>query len=149
MDPTGSLRVRKFKELRMRSPLGNLFRIAAFTLATIVLSATAAFAQSATPDEAMSPNGGVALGLTLTPAQKSAIYNAVFQQRAKPSAVMISTAVGAPVPQAAELSDLPAAATGDNPQAADLKYATVDKDVVVVDPVRMRVVDVIHDGIAP
>lgn len=129
--------------------MGHPARVVAFAIVSMVLSATAAFAQSATADEAVAPNGHVVQGLSLTPAQRHAIYTAVFQQRARPSPVMLSAAVGAPVPQAAELSDLPAAATGDNPQAADLKYAMVDKDVVVVDPVRMRVVDVIHGGNVP
>jgi hypothetical protein len=129
--------------------MGQLLRVSAFAIVAMVLGSAAAQAQTAMPDEAIAPGGNVMGSLVLTPAQKSAIYNAVFERRVKPSAVLLSTAVGAPVPQSAELIDLPDAAAGDSPWAADLKYATVDGDVVVVDPVRMRVVYVIHDSAKP
>jgi hypothetical protein len=90
----------------------------------------------------------------LTPAQKSAIYNAVQAQRVRSAArVIIHPAIGAPVPPSLTLSDLPAEALSvalpDQPgsdDAAFLKYAMVGDDVVVVDPIAMRVVDVIHRG---
>lgn len=90
----------------------------------------------------------------LTPAQKSAIYNAVQAQRVRSAArVIIHPAIGAPVPPSLTLSDLPAEAMSvalpDQPgsdDAAFLKYAMVGDDVVVVDPIAMRVVDVIHRG---
>jgi Protein of unknown function (DUF1236) len=123
--------------------------VSALVVAGLVLGSAAAFAQSAGPDEAVEPNGAVAQNLTLTPAQKSAIFNAVFQQGLKPYTVLLAAAVGAPVPQSVELIDLPDAATAGNPWAVDLKYALVEDNVVVVDPVRMRVVDVIHGGARP
>jgi hypothetical protein len=129
--------------------MGNLLRVSAFVIVAMVLGSAAAQAQSAGPDEAIAPGGNVMQSLVLTPAQKSAIYNAVFERRVKPSAVLLSSAIGATVPQSVELIDLPDTAAGDNPWAADLKYATVDDDVVVVDPVRMRVVYVIHDSAKP
>jgi hypothetical protein len=46
------------------------------------------------------------------------------------------------------LGDLPyVPVLGDD--ADVLKYATVERDVVVVDPIRMRVIDVIHSGAGP
>ena len=87
--------------------------------------------------------------LALTAGQRSAIYNIVIRERAKPHADQIAVAVGAPVPPTIELVDLPDQATADNPSAAFLKYAMVHGDVVVVDPVAMRVVDVIRNGAKP
>jgi len=41
---------------------------------------------------------------------------------------------------------LPAEASGDDLSVADLKYATVDDNVVLVDPASMRVVDIIRSA---
>jgi hypothetical protein len=108
-----------------------------------------ALAQSAGPDEAIQPDGTVRQNLALTAGQRSAIYNIVIRERAKPHADQIIVTVGAPVPPAVNLVDLPDQATVNNPSAALLKYAMVHGDVVVVDPVAMRVVDVIRNGVKP
>ena len=108
-----------------------------------------ALAQSAGPDEAVQPDGTVRQNLALTAGQRSAIYNIVIRERAKPHADQIIVTVGAPVPPAIVLVDLPDQATVNNPSAALLKYAMVHGDVVVVDPVAMRVVDVIRNGVKP
>jgi hypothetical protein len=121
-----------------------------------ILGCTAANAQSAGPDEAIGPNGKMAQNLALTAVQKKAIHDAVFQQQvkpyilAKPDNSALAPAVGAPVPQSADLASLPDTATANEPWAADLKYTMVDSDVIViVDPVHMQVVDVIRGGAAP
>jgi hypothetical protein len=115
-----------------------------------VFGSVAAFAQSVGPDEAIQPNGAVRQSVALTAAQKNAIHNAVFQQRVKPYSLELATAVGAPVPQSVELIDLPDAAVAGAPWAADLKYAMVGTDIiVVVDPVQRRVVDVIGGDAKP
>jgi uncharacterized protein DUF1236 len=126
-------------------------RIRAPSLVILVfLLATAARAQNPSPDEAVKPDGSVRQELTLTAGQRSAIYNAVVQQRLHASGTGIPAAVGAPVPWSVELSDLPEqAATADvwnKSSAADLKYAMVDDDVVVVDPIKMQVIDIIRGG---
>jgi hypothetical protein len=108
-----------------------------------------ALAQTAGPDEAVQPNGTVRQALPLTAGQRIAIYNIVIRERAKPHADQIAVAVGAPVPPTIELVDLPDQATADNPSTALLKYAMVHGDVVVVDPVAMRIVDVIRNGVKP
>jgi hypothetical protein len=120
-------------------------RLICFVLLGLTLGSAAALAQAVAPDEAVRPDGAVAQKLTLTAAQKSAIYNAVFRQPGRPHAVGLAANVGAPVPPSAELRDFPDQATASDPWAALLKYALVENDVVVVDPVMMRVVDVIHD----
>jgi hypothetical protein len=127
----------------------NLSLPAATLFIIMSLGSTAALAQSAGPDEAVQPNGTVRQTLALTAGQRSAIYNIVIRERAKPHADQITVAVGAPVPPTIDLVDLPDQATADNPSAALLKYAMVHGDVVVVDPVAMRVVDVIRNGVKP
>jgi Protein of unknown function (DUF1236) len=127
----------------------NILRLSAAALVGLFFGIAPALAQSAGPDEAIQPNGTVRQNLALTAGQRSAIYNIVIRQRAKPHADQISVAVGAPVPPTIDLVDLPDQATADNPSAALLKYAMVHGDVVVVDPVAMRIVDVIRNGTKP
>ena len=127
----------------------NILRLSVAALLGLFFSVAAALAQSAGPDEAIQPDGTLRQNLALTAGQRSAIYNIVIRQRAKPHADQMSIAVGAPVPPTIDLVDLPDQATADNPSAALLKYAMVHGDVVVVDPVAMRVVDVIRNGAKP
>jgi hypothetical protein len=127
----------------------NVVRFPAVALFGLFLSVAPALAQSAGPDEAIQPNGTVRQNLALTAGQRSAIYNIVIRQRAKPHADPMAIAVGAPVPPTIDLVDLPDQATANNPSAALLKYAMVHGDVVVVDPLAMRVVDVIRNGAKP
>ena len=127
----------------------NILRFSAAVVLGLLFGVAPALAQSAGPDEAIQPDGTLRQNVALTAGQRSAIYNIVIRQRAKPHADQISVAVGAPVPPTIDLVDLPDQATADNPSAALLKYAMVHGDVVVVDPVAMRVVDVIRNGAKP
>jgi uncharacterized protein DUF1236 len=113
----------------------------------VVFGPANAGAQSLAADEAVTPYGAVTQQLGLTPAQKSAIYNAVLQQRVRTSSTRIEPAVGAPVSRSIELAAIPEQAG--IADATFLRYAVVAGDVVVVDPIRMRVVDVIHRSIGP
>lgn len=133
-------------------------RCSLLLVASVILSLGTgqACAQSSTLDETAGPDG-IAQSLPLTPVQKSAIYNAVMQQRVHSSGTSIAAQIGAPVPPSAELYDLPDQATlGAAPGAplgaedgSPLKYAMVEGQIVVVDPIRMRVVDVIGQGTGP
>jgi hypothetical protein len=112
------------------------------------LGAGRACAQSPGLDEAVGPNGIAAEQLTLTPVQRSAIYNAVMRQAVPRASRGITAAIGAPVPPSAELLDFPDQAIGEE-NGGFLKYAMVGDDVVVIDPIAMRVVDIIHPGEVP
>lgn len=127
----------------------NFLKFSATVLFGLFFGMATALAQSAGPDEAIQPNGTVRQNLALTAGQRSAIYDIVIRQRAKPHTDQIIVTVGAPVPPTIALADLPDQATVNNPSAALLKYAMVHGDVVVVDPVAMRVVDVIRNGAKP
>ncbi len=122
-------------------------RLAPLIALVVVFGPANAGAQSLATDEAVTPYGAVSQQLGLTPAQKSAIYNAVLRQRVPPSTTRIDPAVGAPVSRSIELAAIPEQAG--IAVAASLKYTVVAGDVVVVDPIRMRVVDVIHRSIGP
>ncbi len=125
-------------------------RVLLFFLVTYVLSscASGAWAQSAGLDEAVGPDG-VTQRIQLTPVQRNAILSAVGRQHLRSSSGGIVAIVGAPVPPSAALRDLPHGAELGAAGGGLLKYATVADQIVVVDPIRMRVVDVIHQGAGP
>jgi hypothetical protein len=125
------------------------FRFSVLALFGLIFGIAPALAQSVGAIETVQPNGTVTQTLPLTAGQRNAIYNIVIRERAKPHADQISVAVGAPVPPTIDLVDLPDQVTVNNPSTALLKYAMVHGDVVVVDPVAMRVVDVIRNGAKP
>jgi hypothetical protein len=116
---------------------------------------SAAVAQALGPSEA---NGSEANGfsanvqpsIALTASQKSAIYSAVLRQRLRgASPADIPLIVGAPVPRSAPLLALPDEAVGDEYTAQFLKYAIVEENVVLVDSISMRVIDIVHGGVGP
>ena len=103
------------------------------------------WAQATVPDERVKPTGEVSQKIALTSQQKNAIYNAMTLQHARgPERLAPALFVGAAVPSSIELSDLPDQTIASNPWATAFKFAFVENDVVVVDPIRMRVVEIIH-----
>lgn len=138
------------------SRTGRPYSVAALTLLAFLLGTAGAFAQSAGQDEIVNAGGAVTQQLGLTEAQKTAIYNVVRRQRVHGSPGMpgtVPSAVGAQVPPTAEFAVLPhqaaAIASVDDAPEKDLKYAMVEDDVVVIDPVKLRVVEVIHGNNRP
>jgi hypothetical protein len=116
----------------------------------LLAGSAGAFAQGASSDEAVNAHGAVTQTVMLTAAQRDAIYNAVVRQSVKTSANnIISLSVGAPVPPLAELRDLPDQAAAGVASPTLLKYAIVAGDVVVVDSIKMCVVEIIRDGEKP
>ena len=105
-----------------------------------------AAAQTVDADEAYGAPARLAPHVALSPAQKRAIYTAVSRQRLRTSAANIPLTVGATVPRATALLALPDVARIDDLSIQDLKYATVDDNVVVVDPTTMRVIDIIRSA---
>ncbi len=103
-----------------------------------------ATAQAVGPDEAHGAPVRLAPHIALSPAQKRAIYAAVSRQRLRTSAADIPLIVGATVPRSTVLLTLPEAARDGDLSGQYLKYATVDDNVVLVDSISMRVIDIIH-----
>ena len=121
------------------------------SLAVIALLAggSAAAAQAVGPVEAVEANGAMRPIAALTATQERAIYDVVIRQRVRNPTTKVPVAVGAAVPEAVELDQLPNQADPGSAWVTDLKYAVVEDDIVLVDPIRMRVVDVIHGGARP
>ena len=111
-----------------------------------------AAAQAVGADEAhgaaarLGPHPHLRPPVAVSPAQRRAIYAAVSRQRLRTPAAEISLIVGAAVPRSAPLLTLPEAARGDDLTVETLKYATVDDNVVLVDPASMRVIDIIRSA---
>jgi uncharacterized protein DUF1236 len=79
----------------------------------------------------------------LTSAQRGAIYTQVSKDKSKPAATGFPAVIGADVPPRIELYALPDDALTEVPAVKLYKYTMVEDKVVVVDPTRMRVIDVI------
>lgn len=124
-------------------------RLLSFILCALLFAGSGAMAQSVAPDEVFAPDGALPPTPALTPAQRVAVYAAIMQQRVRSFDAGISPVVGAAVPPLAALGDLPAQAGLGTDVAGFLKYAMVEGDVVVVDSIGMRVVDVIHPAARP
>jgi hypothetical protein len=108
-----------------------------------------ASAQTTTPTGPGAAESDTGLGgaieekLVLSPAQRTAIYDQVSKDKSKVAPKSFSPVIGADVPPMIELYALPDDAVAGIPAAKIYKYTMVDNKVVLVDPTRMRVVDVI------
>lgn len=79
----------------------------------------------------------------LTPAQRRDTYAAVSKDKSKAARVQFPPVVGAEVPPMLELHTLPDRILAENHDAEFYNYTVENDKVVLVDPTRMRVVDVI------
>jgi hypothetical protein len=137
----------KVKEQRMmsRSSLSVLLAATLFGCA----GGFGASAQTTTPSGPGAAAGDTGLGgaiqekLILSPAQRAEIYNQVSKDKSKVAAKGFSAVIGADVPPMIELYNLPDDAVAGAPAAKIYKYTMMDNKVVLVDPTKMRVVDVI------
>ena len=80
----------------------------------------------------------------LTETQRSAIADAVRRDnKAVEPSISFVASVGAPVPPAIELYLLPDTILAEVPAAKRVKYTVMKNQLLLVDPVTMRVVDII------
>jgi hypothetical protein len=79
----------------------------------------------------------------LTPAQRRATYAAASKDQGKTAKVQFPAVIGAEVPPMIELYTLPDEVLAENHAAGSYEYTMEQDKVVLVDPTRMRVVDVI------
>jgi hypothetical protein len=100
-------------------------------------------AQPADPGSAPSSFGSNEQNLVLTQAQRRAIYAAATRHGIKPPQRRFPAEIGAEVPPMIELNPLPDEAVAGNPTAKFYEYTIVQDRVVLVDPTKMRVIDVI------
>ncbi len=127
-----------------KSPAHRLTVIALACAATALVGAgvESTRAQAGDIDEVVSPNG-VAPKLQLTAAQRTAIYQAVSQDKSKAAPSRFPTTVGSEVPPMIELYMLPDDILANNPVTKLYKFTNVEDQVVLVDPTNMRVIAVI------
>ena len=130
----------------------NSLRLGAMALALLgtVAVAVAQAPPSPTPggapaapglNQSTSPNQMVQLSAT----QKTAIYNAVSKDKSKnTSPANFQASIGAKVPPSIELHALPPEAVANAQAASSYRYAMVNNQVVLVDPLTMQVVDIIR-----
>jgi Protein of unknown function (DUF1236) len=117
---------------------------------SLALGVDLAAAQTRAPDGLPPTVGAVTPAnpaqLQLTPAQKTAILNAVREKSAnvRPSPTGFPVAVGEMVPPSIELYLLPDNALAEVPEAKAVKYTVVQNQVVLVDPTTMRIIDVLR-----
>jgi hypothetical protein len=88
-------------------------------------------------------SGAIEQKLILSPAQRTAIYDQVSKDKSKAAPKDFSPVIGADVPPMIELYMLPDEAVAGVPAAKLYKYTMVENKVVLVDPTKMRIVDVI------
>ena len=86
---------------------------------------------------------GISQKLELTAAQRGAIYAAVSKDRSKVSPQRFPAVIGAEVPPMINLYALPDDIVAGIPAAKLYECTMVEDKVVLVDPIRMRVVDTI------
>jgi hypothetical protein len=127
-------------EVSMKSYLiHRMTAVALFGAAAAISAAAVARAQTAGIDETVNTEG-MAPKLELTPAQRSAIYQEVHKDRSKVAPSRFATTIGAEVPPMIELYMLPDDILANNPVAKLYKFTRVDDEIVLVDPIHMRVV---------
>jgi hypothetical protein len=124
-----------------------------YLIAKLLLLAPLGLLGAALPAAAQTPPSG-SLGVAdpsarfaLTPAERSAILNAVRQDQAPPSATVpanVPVSVGVQLPASIALRILPDTALAQAPAAKTVQYTVIGTQVVLVDPTNMRVVDIIN-----
>ncbi len=125
---------------------GSVTTIITLILCAGLVGAIDAAAQSTPPGPPGSDtgvSGAIERKLILSPAQRTAIYDHVSKDKSKVAPKDFSPVVGADVPPMIELYTLPDEAVAGVPAAKLYKYTMVEGKVVLVDPTKMRVVDVI------
>jgi hypothetical protein len=101
-----------------------------------------AFAQTSA-DAPAGIGGAVEQKLQLTAAQRNAIYQAVSKDTTKAAKIQFPATIGADVPPMLQLYTLPDDFVASNPAAELYRYTLVQDRVVLIDPTKMRVIEVI------
>ena len=120
---------------------------AAALLLLVPLAAVGAPATAQTPPSASLGVADPAAPLALTPAERTAILDAVRRDSAKPNSKMppdSAVSVGVQLPASIALKILPDAALAQAPAAKTVQYTVIGNQVILVDPTNMRVVDIIN-----
>jgi uncharacterized protein DUF1236 len=124
----------------------SAIKVVTLVLCGGLVGAYAASAQTtppAAPGSDTGVSGAIEQKLILSPAQRTAIYDRVSKDKSKVAPKDFSPVIGADVPPMIELYMLPDEAVAGVPAAKLYKYTMVENKVVLVDPTKMRIIDVI------
>jgi hypothetical protein len=116
-------------------------------LVPLALAGASVPARAQTPPSASLGAADPSAPLHLTPAERTAIRDAVRQDKGKPNpnaAPKLPVSVGVQLPASTALRILPDAALAQAPAAKTVQYTVIENQVVLVDPTNMRVVDIIN-----
>jgi len=83
----------------------------------------------------------------LSPAQRTTIYRTVTGERVRtrtPPTATVDVRLGARVPQAVELIEIPSAVVEEVPTVRGYRYMVINNEVVLVDPATSEVVEIIR-----
>jgi Protein of unknown function (DUF1236) len=118
----------------------------AAVLALVLAAGPAAAQQTTGPMTGTTSTATTSTDLQLTPAQRTAIYDSVSKLKVSrtPPPANLHVAVGGDVPASMELYDLPPNIAAEIPATKLYKYTLVQNQVVIVDPTKMKVVDIIR-----
>jgi len=109
----------------------------------LLLALSAVAAAQAPPQDPASPPAS-AQALSLTPAQRLAIYQSITQtQKNSAAPTGFRVTVGAHVPDSVEIKPLSDTLAKVAPQAKDFSVAMIEKQVILVDPANRQVVAVV------
>ena len=112
-------------------------------VAAILVVTTAANAQT-TVIERDNPSVITRERVELTPAQRTTIYRTVTRERVRTAPAAVDVRLGARVPQAVELSEIPSVVIEQVPTVRRYRYMVVNNEVVLVDPATSEVVEIIR-----
>jgi Protein of unknown function (DUF1236) len=129
--------LRNKQEVTMKSYFGCA------TAILVLASATAASAQT-TVIERDSPAVITRERVELTPAQRTTIYRTVTRERVRAAEPSFAVRLGARVPQAVELQEIPTAVVEEVPSVRRYRYMVVNNEVVLVDPTTSEVIEIIR-----
>jgi Flp pilus assembly protein TadD len=125
--------------------MGYSLRMAASML-VLAASGGLATAQQPGPMTGTSSTATTSTELQLTPQQRTEIYDSVSKLKVSrtPPPANLHVALGGDLPASMELYDLPPNIAADIPATKLYKYTLVQSQVVIVDPTKMKVVDIIR-----
>jgi hypothetical protein len=125
--------------------MGYPWRMSVLALA-LTAGIAAAAAQQPGPMTGTSSTATISTELQLTAQQRAAIYESVSKQKVSrtPPPANLHVTMGGDLPASMELYDLPPNIAADIPATKLYKYTLVQNQVVIVDPTKMKVVDIIR-----
>ena len=109
----------------------------------VAAGATIAAAQT-TVIERTTPSVITRERVELSPAQRTTIYRTVTRERVRSVPLGVDVRLGARVPAAVELEEIPSAVITDVPTVRRYRYMVINNEVVLVDPATSEIVEIIR-----